>query len=91
MVDDLDKSTSLDGDAGPRRSTWLLGTFVRRGIRGLVFILAGSITLAGCGRPSIVNSSELLSPDLRWTATLEHVDNGLGQRGRRLPTESALD
>jgi hypothetical protein len=51
---------------------------VRRGIRGLVFILAGSITLLGCGRPTIVNSSELLSPDLRWTVTLEHVDNGLG-------------
>lgn len=49
-----------------------------RGTRIFTLILAGSITLPGCGGPSILSSSELLSPDSHWSVTLEHVDNGLG-------------
>jgi hypothetical protein len=42
----------------------------------LVFVCA----LAGCddGKPIVIHSQELLSPDGAYAATLEQVDNGLG-------------
>ena len=39
--------------------------------------LTVSTTLCGCG-PVVQNSSDVTSPDLQWTATLELVDNNLG-------------
>ena len=40
----------------------------------VIFLTA---TLCACA-PIVQDSSDLLSPDSRWTATLERVDNGLG-------------
>ena len=39
--------------------------------------LTVSIALCGCS-PVVQNSSDVTSPDLQWTATLELVDNNLG-------------
>ena len=45
-----------------------------------VILLVGAVVLAGCkdGIPIVLSSSSVASPDARWEATLEEVDNGLG-------------
>jgi hypothetical protein len=45
-----------------------------------VIVLAGAFALAGCkdGIPIVLSSSSVASPDARWEATLDEVDNGLG-------------
>jgi hypothetical protein len=42
-----------------------------------ISICAVAATLCACA-PVVEQSSDLPSPDSRWTATLERVDNGLG-------------
>jgi hypothetical protein len=43
-----------------------------------VFLVAGALAFLTACRPVVLSSSQMLSPDGRLTATLEHVDNDLG-------------
>jgi hypothetical protein len=45
-----------------------------------VILLWTAFVLAGCkdGIPFVLSSSSVRSPDAKWEATLEKVDNGLG-------------
>jgi len=46
----------------------------------ILAMIACAFIGAGCddGNPIVLNSSRVASPDGRWEATLEQVDNGLG-------------
>jgi hypothetical protein len=49
----------------------------QRSIGKTTFVCGCSMILSAC-HPSVQDSTDLPSPDSRWIATLQHVDNGLG-------------
>lgn len=61
-----------------------IGTFITLAGIALLVSLIGAFAYAAYGafksegRPLVVTASDFRSPDTRWIATLETVDNGLG-------------
>jgi hypothetical protein len=48
--------------------------------RSVPAVVGGAVAcvLFGCSSPEVLKSADFTSPDAKWTATLEHVDNGAG-------------